>query len=102
MLSRIAASAFLFALYARIEPPWHMLGWIVLVPWLGALDRTRSLRGAALAGAAMATAFVLVVFGWFASAIRAYTGASAACNTDSAARPNNAAKHAIAFMWLTS
>jgi len=78
MLSRIVASALLFALYARIERPWHMLGWIVLVPWLGALDRTRSVRGAALAGVAMTAAFVLVVFAWFASAIRAYTGASAA------------------------
>src|SRR5689334_11319095 len=78
MLAGIVASALLLALYARIDRPWHILGWIVLVPWLGALDRTRSLRGSVLAGAAMATAFVLAVFGWFASAMRAYTGASAA------------------------
>src|SRR5262245_21693932 len=77
MLLGIAASALVLALYARIERPWHMLGWIVLVPWLSALDRTRSVRGAALAGLAMATAFVLVVFSWFASAIGVYTGASA-------------------------
>ncbi|HLY39301.1 MAG TPA: apolipoprotein N-acyltransferase [Candidatus Binatia bacterium] len=78
MLAGIVASALLLALYGRIERPWHILGWIALVPWLAVLDGTRSLRGAVLAGAAMAMAFVLVVFGWFASAIRAYTGASAA------------------------
>jgi apolipoprotein N-acyltransferase len=62
-------------LYARVEWPWLVLGWVGLVPWLAALDRARSLRGALVAGALMCVAFVLAVFGWFAEAIQAYTGA---------------------------
>jgi apolipoprotein N-acyltransferase len=38
------------------------------------LDRTRSLRGALAAGAAMAAGFEVAVFGWFALAIHDYTG----------------------------
>ena len=52
-----------------------MLGWVALVPWLGILDRTRSSRQAIAAGLLMSAAFAVAVFGWFASAIRTYTGA---------------------------
>ena len=44
------------------------------MPWLAALDRARSLRGAVAIGLAMACVFELAVFGWFARAIETYTG----------------------------
>jgi apolipoprotein N-acyltransferase len=72
----VAASACAFALYARVEYPWLVLGWIALVPWLALVDRTRSTRAALGAGLLMCEGFVLAVFGWFAAAIQNYTGAS--------------------------
>ena len=62
------------ALYARVEPAWVVLGWIGLVPFLAALDRTTTLGGALAVAALMAVAFVIAAFGWFATAIAAYTG----------------------------
>lgn len=50
------------------------LGFVVLVPWLLALDRLRSVRATLLAAVAMSMAFVAAVLGWFAPAISAYTG----------------------------
>jgi apolipoprotein N-acyltransferase len=73
----VALSASAYALYARAAWPWVALGWIGLVPWLGVLDRVRSLRAALAAGLAMAVAFELAVFGWFSLAIADYTGGSA-------------------------
>jgi apolipoprotein N-acyltransferase len=55
--------------------PWVVLGWVGLVPWLAALDRAPSAGAALGAGLVMAVVFVLLVFGWFASAIQTYTGA---------------------------
>src|SRR5207247_251788 len=55
--------------------PWLVLGWVGLVPWLAALDRTRSLADALASGLFMCVAFTLAVFGWFPSAIEDYTGA---------------------------
>jgi len=69
------ASAVAFALCARVEWPWFLFVWVGLVPWLAALDRTTSLRGALAAGLCMCTAFVFVLFGWFAVAMQAYSGA---------------------------
>ena len=74
----MAASALSFGLYARFEWPWLVLGWVALVPWLAALDRTLSLRDALGSGLLMSVAFELAVFGWFASAIQTYTGAPVA------------------------
>jgi apolipoprotein N-acyltransferase len=71
----IAASAALFALYARVEWPWVLLGWCALVPWLAALERTRTLGGALASGLLMAEAFCVAVFFWFAQAMASYTGA---------------------------
>jgi apolipoprotein N-acyltransferase len=51
-----------------------VLGWIGLVPWLVALDRARSWPRALASGLLMSACFTLAVFGWFASAIRTYTG----------------------------
>jgi apolipoprotein N-acyltransferase len=81
----VALSASAYALYARAAWPWVALGWVGLVPWLGLLDRVRTLRGALAAGLAMAVAFELAVFGWFTLAVADYTGGSAA----------------IGFVWLS-
>jgi apolipoprotein N-acyltransferase len=53
-----------------------VLGWVGLVPWLLALDGTRSLREALIAGVVMSVAFVLAVFGWFGVAMADYAGVS--------------------------
>lgn len=68
----IVASALLYALYSRATWPWVALGWIGLVPFLLVLDRIATMRAAWLAGLAMAVAFELAVFGWFAWAIADY------------------------------
>lgn len=44
------------------------------MPWLAAIDRTRSPWGALGLGVAMSVAFVLAVFAWFATAMARYTG----------------------------
>jgi apolipoprotein N-acyltransferase len=74
-LAAVAASGVALALYARVAWPSVLLGWVALVPWLGALDRTRSVGGAVAAGLLMCAAFALGVFWWFGRAIAAYTGA---------------------------
>ncbi|MFI5396148.1 MAG: apolipoprotein N-acyltransferase [Candidatus Binatia bacterium] len=70
----VLASAFAFLLYEQLAWPWVVLGWVALVPWLAVLDRGRSLREALSAGLLMSVALVLIVFGWFATSIQAYTG----------------------------
>lgn len=74
------ASVVLFALYARIPQAWP-LGFVGLVPWLLALNRLRSLRGALLSAAVMSMAFTAAVFSWFGAAIGAYTGMGAGLAT---------------------
>jgi apolipoprotein N-acyltransferase len=61
---------------ALVVAPWHWLYWIVLVPWLLALDRTTTWRGALGSGIAMAVAFSVAVFSWFPAAIADYASAS--------------------------
>lgn len=63
----------MLGLYARGGPAWG-LGLVALVPWLLALDRARTWRGALVSGVAMAVGFVAAAFGWFGAAIGAYTG----------------------------
>lgn len=48
------------------------------MPWLLALDRTRTLRGAAASGLAMCVAFVAAIFAWFGYAIAVYSAGAAA------------------------
>ena len=74
MLAASAASALAFALYTRVVWPLVLLGWVGFVPWLAALDRARSLRGALAIGWLFSVVYVLAVFSWFASGIAAYTG----------------------------
>ena len=73
-IAAIAASAVAYAVYARLELRWLFLGWVGLVPWIVALDRARSWRRALGLGLLMSVCFTLAVFGWFAVAIRTYTG----------------------------
>lgn len=54
--------------------PSFALAWCGLVPFLAAVDSTRSLRAALLCGWLMAVGFVIAVLGWFAAAIQTYTG----------------------------
>jgi apolipoprotein N-acyltransferase len=58
----------------QVEWWWFPLGWVGFVPWLRAVDRTRSAWGALGLGVAMSVAFVLAVFAWFATAMARYTG----------------------------
>jgi len=62
-------------LYARFEAPWHVLGWVMLVPWFAALERIRTLPQALAAGVLCSVVFELAVFDWFAPAIDAYATA---------------------------
>jgi apolipoprotein N-acyltransferase len=69
----VAASAVLCGFYARGGAGW-VLGFVVLVPWLRALDGSRSMAGTLVDAWAMTVAYTGAVFGWFAGAIGAYTG----------------------------
>jgi apolipoprotein N-acyltransferase len=69
----VLASALLAGLYARGGTGWA-LGFVVLVPWLRALDAPRTLAGTLLDAWTMAVAFTAAVFAWFGSAIGACTG----------------------------
>ena len=71
----IVASAIACGVGARMVAPWHHLDWIVLVPWLLALDRTTTWRGALASGAGMAAAFGVTVFWWFPLAMADYASA---------------------------
>jgi apolipoprotein N-acyltransferase len=68
----VLASAALFALYARVEAPFHVLGFVVLVPWLLLLGRARSLVSALASGLAMSVAFSVAVFAWLPGAVERY------------------------------
>jgi len=68
----ILASALLASVYARGGAAWP-LGFVVLVPWLLALDAETSLTRSLLGAWAMALAFTLAVFAWFGGAIGAFT-----------------------------
>lgn len=76
-VAAVSATAGAFALYARVESPWHLLGWIGLVPWLARLDRQTSVGGALWIGWLQSVAFTLAVFAWFAPAVASYTGVPA-------------------------
>ena len=58
MLS-FAASGLALHLYARVETPGELLGFVLFVPWLAALDRVKSARGALVSGAWMSAIFAL-------------------------------------------
>ena len=73
LVAGLAASAALFGLYARgglLFP----LGFLALVPWLLALEHTRTLRGALASGIGFSVLFGLAVFAWFGIAVGDYVG----------------------------
>jgi apolipoprotein N-acyltransferase len=72
-LAGVGATALLFGLYA-LGGIGHLLGFVLLVPWLLALDAGRSGARAVLSGWAMSVAFVAAVLAWFGVAIATYTG----------------------------
>ena len=63
----------MLGLYARGGHAWP-LGFVALLPWLLALNQTRTLAGALLSGWLMSVAFVLAVFAWFGTAVGSFTG----------------------------
>ncbi|WP_371876535.1 apolipoprotein N-acyltransferase [Pyxidicoccus fallax] len=65
----------MLALFSGLRMPWTLLGWVALVPWLAAVERARSWRGALALGLGLAVAFSVVVFGWFAGSVQAYSQA---------------------------
>lgn len=77
MPAGVFASALLFALYAKGGLAWP-LGFVVLVPWLRALDAAPTAFAALRGGLLMAVAFVAAVLWWFGSAIAGYLGLPAA------------------------
>ena len=62
----------LSGLYARGGGGW-LLGFVALVPWLRALDGSRTLGRTLLGAYAMTVAYTAAVFAWFGAAIGAYT-----------------------------
>ncbi len=54
------------------------MGFVALVPWLLALDTTRTVAGAACSGLTMSLGFVVAVLAWFGFAIAHYAGADSA------------------------
>ncbi|HET9449960.1 MAG TPA: apolipoprotein N-acyltransferase [Aggregicoccus sp.] len=72
----VLLSTALLAGYSRLVAPSHLLGLVCLVPFLAALERARSFRGASLLGAAQAVGFSLAALGWFPAAVERYSGDS--------------------------
>jgi len=71
MMAAIFASAVLSALYARGgDGCW--LGFVLLTPWLLALNRCRTLAGALAGGYLMSLAFTAAVFPWLGTALGRY------------------------------
>jgi len=71
-----AATAYLLSVLAHARWPSVFVGWVLLVPWLAVLDRTRTLGRAAGAGILMSVASVTALFPWFPRMVADYTGAS--------------------------
>ncbi|NRR29358.1 apolipoprotein N-acyltransferase [Oxalobacteraceae bacterium] len=76
MLAAILASALMSALYARGGAAWP-LGFVLLVPWLRALDASTTLKSTILSAYAMTLAYTAAAFAWFGIAFGNYTQAGA-------------------------
>ncbi|SFG11053.1 apolipoprotein N-acyltransferase [Duganella sp. CF458] len=72
ILASVLASAAMTALYARGGAGW-VLGFVLLVPWLIALDGRRSVAGTLLCAWAMSLAYTAAGFAWFGAALGRYT-----------------------------
>ncbi|MEO5961913.1 MAG: apolipoprotein N-acyltransferase [Thermomonas sp.] len=73
----LIASAVLAGVYARGGHAW-LLGLVMLVPWMLALESRNTVAASLRSGWLMSVAFTAAVFGWFGVAIGAYTGIGAA------------------------
>ena len=71
-LAGIALSMVLSAIYVHGGHAW-VLGFVMLVPWLRALDTRPTLLGALLSACLMSVAFTAAAFWWFGMAIGDYT-----------------------------
>jgi apolipoprotein N-acyltransferase len=74
-LVSVVATGVAMSLCSRMEMPWFWLGWVMLVPWLFALDRQTTWRGVCAIGLLQCIAFTVGVFAWFAPAIARYASA---------------------------
>ncbi|MCP3102452.1 apolipoprotein N-acyltransferase [Myxococcus sp. K15C18031901] len=61
--------------YSSLESRWLALGFVGLTPWLAAVDKARTFKGALSLGVGLAVVFSALVFGWFPRALQAYSGA---------------------------
>jgi apolipoprotein N-acyltransferase len=75
-VAAVGATALVCHVCSYMQPRWFALEWVAFVPWLLALDQTRSVRASLASGWLMSVAFVVAVFGWFAPAIASYAGTS--------------------------
>lgn len=71
-VTALAATAVALGLFARMQPLLVPIGFVALVPALAVFDRAPRVREALAAALVLSVLFVLVIFGWFVSAIRAY------------------------------
>ena len=72
----IVTTALLIGLYARGGTAW-LVGAVMLVPWLLALNLTRTVVGSLASALLMSVAFVATTFTWFGAAIGGFTGIGA-------------------------
>lgn len=73
----LLSTAALVACYAAFDIAWP-LGAVILVPWLLALERVMSMRGALAQGIAMNVLFTAAAFWWFGVAVGQFTGVGTA------------------------
>ncbi|MBN8230333.1 apolipoprotein N-acyltransferase [Corallococcus macrosporus] len=71
----VAATTVLFAAFGQLQTGWVWLGAVAMAPWLAAVDRVSSARGALGLGVLLSVTFTAAVFGWFPGAISAYSRA---------------------------
>ena len=76
LLAGVLTTALLIGLYARGGAAW-VLGAVMLVPWLLALDATRTVAGTLASALLMGVAMVAATFYWFGAAIGGFTGIGA-------------------------
>ncbi len=66
----------MLALFTLAEWPWLIFGFIGLTPWLAAIDRTKTIGGAFLAGLLMSLSYVLTAGYWVPDVIQSFSGVS--------------------------
>lgn len=73
----VSAATLILGLCSQVKGNWYVLDFFGLVPWLLALERTRTLRGSAASGLLMCAGFVGAIFAWFGMAIAVYSAGAA-------------------------